>query len=177
MNLVFRILYFLSIIIFIQGCDENKYIPSKTDIDTKEQPDQQSWNPVVTFSDSGKVVAILKAGFIAYFSRIGLTKIDSGAIVDFYKDGKIVSTLTGKKGTVYDDTKNIEITDSVKVESEDGNTLVTQKLLWLNAEKKVTSEEYVKITTKNEIIEGIGFKSDQDLKNYEIYKVTGTFSK
>lgn len=175
--MVFRILIIFVFSLFITGCDENKYVPPKTDINANEQPDQQSWNPVVSFSDSGKVVAILKAGFIAYYSKKGLTLIDSGARVDFYNDGKIVSTLTGKRGVVFDDTKNIEISDSVKVESSEGNTLITEKLLWINATRKVTSEEYVKITTKTEVIEGIGFKSDQDLKNYEIYKVTGTFTK
>lgn len=78
---------------------------------------------------------------------------------------------------MFDDTKNIEMQDSVKIRSVEGNELITQKLLWTNKTRRVSSEDYVKITTAKEIIEGIGFESDQELKNYTIYKVTGTFSK
>lgn len=161
----------------LTGCGDSGYTPQKTDFSTADSPDQQSWNAVVSFSDSNQVIAILKAKYIAYYSQKGLTIIDSGAVVDFFKEGKNVSTLTGQKGTVFDDTKNIEMQDSVKIKSIEGNELITQKLLWTNKTRRVSSEEYVKITTAKEIIEGIGFESDQELKNYTIYKVTGTFSK
>lgn len=161
----------------ITSCGEGGYIPQKTDFTAGDSPDQQSWNATVSFSDSNQVIAILKAKYIAYYSQKGLTIIDSGAVVDFFKDGKNVSTLTGKRGVVHDDTKNIEMQDSVKIRSVEGNELITQKLLWTNKTRRVSSEEYVKITTAKEIIEGIGFESDQELKNYTIYKVTGTFSK
>jgi LPS export ABC transporter protein LptC len=163
--------------LFIIGCGDSGYAPQKTDFTAGDSPDQQSWNALVSFSDSNQVIAILKAKYIAYYSQKGLTVIDSGAVVDFFRDGKNVSTLTGKRGIVHDDTKNIEMQDSVKIRSVDGNELITPKLLWTNKTRRVSSEEYVKITTPKEIIEGIGFESDQELKNYTIYKVTGTFSK
>jgi LPS export ABC transporter protein LptC len=163
--------------LILQSCGEGGYAPQKTDFTAGDSPDQQSWNAIVSFSDSNQVIAILKAQYIAYYSQKGLTIIDSGAVVDFFKDGENVSTLTGKRGIVHDDTKNIEMQDSVKIKSVDGNELITPKLLWTNKTRRVSSEEYVKITTPKEIIEGIGFESDQDLKNYTIYKVTGTFSK
>ncbi|HEX2786777.1 MAG TPA: LPS export ABC transporter periplasmic protein LptC [Ignavibacteria bacterium] len=173
---VFFLLFILCGSIII-GCGEGGYIPQKTDFTAGDSPDQQSWNATVSFSDSNQVIAILKAKYIAYYSQKGLTIIDSGAVVDFFKEGKNVSTLTGKRGVVHDDTKNIEMQDSVKIRSVEGNELITQKLLWTNKTRRVSSEEYVKITTAKEIIEGIGFESDQELKNYTIYKVTGTFSK
>ncbi len=156
---------------------ENKFVPPKTSLNSEDIPEQESWNSSVAFSDSGKVKAILRAGHIMAFNKKGYTLIDSGARVDFYRDKVIVSTLTSKRGKIVEPSKNIEIYDSVVVVNNEGSILKTQKLFWDNQTQKVSTEEYVKIKTPKEEVEGIGFISDQNLKNYTIFKVTGTFSK
>lgn len=156
---------------------ESKVEPPRTDLKSGEIPDQESWKSSVTFSDSGNVKAILNAGHISVYNSKAYTLIDSGATVDFYKTGEKVSTLTGKRGKVLDATKDIEMYDSVVVVNKEGSVLKTSRLYWNNKLQKVSSDVYVKITTPKEDIEGIGFESDQNLKNYTIYKVTGVFSK
>jgi len=158
------------------SCD-NKFEPPKSNLNAEDTPDHQSWNSEVTFSDSGNIKAVLKAGEISVFSKRGYTLIDSGAVVDFYSKGEKVSTLTSMRGKILEPSKDIEIYDSVVVVSREGSTLRTNKLLWSNKTQRVSTDVYVKITTPKEEVEGIGFESDQMLKNYTIFKVTGTFSK
>jgi LPS export ABC transporter protein LptC len=155
---------------------ENKFIPPKFDLKSEDIPEQESWNSSVAFSDSGNVKAILRAGHIAVFNKKGYTLIDSGAKVDFYSNKELVSTLTSKRGKVLEPSKDIEIYDSVVVINKEGSILKTQKLLWNNKTQKVSTDLYVKIKTPKEEVEGIGFQSDQSLKNYTIFKVTGTFN-
>ncbi|MBN8571587.1 MAG: LPS export ABC transporter periplasmic protein LptC [Ignavibacteria bacterium] len=50
-------------------------------------------------------------------------------------------------------------------------------MLWKNKTQKVYSDVFVRITTPKEIIEGVGFESDQNLTNYKIYQVSGVFDK
>ena len=171
-----KILLLFLLVIFLTSCDE-KLEPPKTDINPLDIPDQESWNSTVSFSDSGNVVAILDAGYMGHFEGKGYIKIDSGAKVDFYKNGQVVSTLTGKHGLVLDSTKDIEILDSVVVINKEGSILKTEKLFWNNKEQRVYSDKFVSIKTPTEDIQGIGFESDQNLQNYRIYKVTGTFDK
>ncbi|MBS1514628.1 MAG: LPS export ABC transporter periplasmic protein LptC [Bacteroidetes bacterium] len=175
MQKIFYIVFFFLSVIFI-SC-ENKFEPPKSDLSSDNVPIQESWNSVVTFSDSGFVKAILKAGHISAYSDKGYTVIDSGAVVDFYKNGEIVSTLTGNRGRVEDNSKDIEIYDSVRVVNKTGSELKTSKLLWKNKTQKVYSDVFVKITTPKERVEGVGFESDQNLSNYKIYKVSGVFDK
>lgn len=163
-------------VIFLLSC-EDKFIPSQTYLNSDSSPVQESWNSSVVFSDSGNLKAVLTAGHISIYKNKMITKIDSNAKVEFYKDGIHVSTLTGKSGIVDDRTKDIEIYDSVYVVNNEGSELETQKLKWNNMTQKVTSDVYVKIKTPNEIVEGIGFESDQNLKNYRIFEVRGTFNK
>jgi LPS export ABC transporter protein LptC len=162
------------VLISLTGC-ENKFEPPKTHYKTEDLPTQESWNTSVAFSDSGNIKAVLKAHHIAVYNEKQYTDVDSGAIVDFYKNGIVVSTLSAKRGRVIDSTKNIEMYDSVVVVSTDGSVLKTEKLHWDNKQQKVSSDVAVKIKTPAESIEGIGFESDQGLKNYKIFKVTGTF--
>ena len=162
--------------LFMFAC-ENKFGPPKTDIKAEDIPEQESWNSSVAFSDSGSVKAVMNAGHISVYNKKGYTLIDSGATVDFFKNGEKVSTLTGRRGKILEPSKDIEILDSVVVINKEGSVLNTQKLIWNNKSQKVSTDVYVKIKTPKEDIEGIGFESDQNLKNYTIYKVTGVFSK
>ncbi len=172
---ILNIFFAVWILTLILSSCGDKFEPPKTHFKSGEIPDQESWNSKVIFSDSGNVKAILYANHISVYNDKGYTLVDSGATVDFYKDGMVVSTLTGKRGKVLDASKDIEIYDSVKVINKEGSILTTQKLHWDNKLQKVSSDVFVKIKTQKENIEGIGFESDQGLKNYKIYKVTGTF--
>ena len=170
------LIIFISSLFILSSC-ENKIEPTRTDLKSGEIPDQESWTSTVSFSDSGSVKAILKAGHISVYNSKAFTLIDSGAVVDFYKNGVKVSTLTGKRGKVLDATKDIEIYDRVVAVNNEGSILKTSKLFWNNKYQRISNDVYVKIITPKEEVEGIGFDSDQNLKDYTIYKVTGIFSK
>ena len=171
-------LLFLLLCSFFISCGSKKLEPTKTDlINTDSIPTQESFKTTVTFSDSGNVKAVLKAGRIRQYSKFNYTLLDSGATVDFYKFGVYSSTLTGKRGKIFDITKDVEVYDSVKVVSHDGANLTTKKLYWVNLTQKIKTDEFVHIKTKTDDIEGYGFESDQNLKNYVIYKVSGQVQK
>lgn len=176
-----RILFFNLIIasvftIILISC-EDKFTPSQTYQNSDTTPVQESWNSSVVFSDSGNVKAVLSAGHISVYKNKQITVIDSSAKVEFYKYGVLVSTLYGKSGMVDDRTKDIEIYDSVYVINNEGSELKTQKLKWNNKTQTVSSDVFVEIKTPTETVQGIGFESDQNLKNYKIFNVSGTFDK
>ncbi len=156
------------------SCGSEKIELQKTNLESTDSiPSQTSFDATVTFSDSGQVKAVLKAGRIRVFSKFNYTLIDSSAVVDFYKDGEHASTLTGKWGKIYDMTKDVEVYDSVKLVSDEGSILTTNKLYWINKTQRIKSDDYVHIVTKTDDIRGFGFEADQNLKNYVIYKVSG----
>lgn len=165
-------------ILFFSSCSSDKVAPFKSDfISSDSIPSQESFNSTVTFSDSGRVKAILKAGRIRVYSRFNYTLIDRDASVDFYKAGVYNSTLTGKRGKIYDATKDVEVYDSVRLVSTEGSVLTTNKLYWVNKTQKIKSDEFVHIVTKTDDIQGFGFEADQNLKNYVIRKVSGEVKK
>ena len=158
----------------LTGCEE-KLKPSVTNtLVGRDIPTQESWNTTITFTDSGKLVAILKAGHIASYAEKRYTLFDSNVVVDFFDEHeRHTSVMTAKTAKVDDFTQDLEAHGNVVVVSDSGTILKTEELFWSNYSKKVHTQAFVDITSPTEHIQGHGFESDRGLRNYTIFKVTG----
>ncbi|MBU2472150.1 MAG: LPS export ABC transporter periplasmic protein LptC, partial [Bacteroidetes bacterium] len=168
-------LSFLLLALSFLSCEE-KIKPAVTNTNYGQNvPVQESWNSRITFTQEGRLVAVVKSGHIAVYEDKRETILSEGVRVEFYNDtGERTSVLTSEKGKVFDATRDLEATENVVIVSDSSQTtLRTQKLSWTNSTKKIHSNEYVEIDAPNEKIRGLGFESDQNLQNYKIFRVTG----
>ena len=69
--------------------------------------------------------------------------------------------------------KNLMEAKKQSAKNVKGDLLETEHLIW-NEKEIVYTEEFVKITTKNEVIYGKGLVSNQDFTKYTIKKISGT---
>jgi LPS export ABC transporter protein LptC len=160
------------VLLLASGC-EDKIRPSMVPV-RNEIPSQESWRSRVVFTDSARVNAILWAGHISVFQTGRYTLLDDSVHVDFFNErGEHSSILTARRGKVNDQTRDFEAYDSVVVVSDSGTTLKTDRLFWNNSDKTVHTDAFVDILSPTEHIMGQGMVSDQGLKNYKIFKVTG----
>ena len=161
------------LILSIPGCEE-KMKPSVVALNQGVLPSQESWRSTVTFSDSAKVKAVLWAGHISVYSPSQYTLLDDSLHVDFYDElEKHSSLLTARRGKVDDRTQDFEAHEHVVVTSDSGTVLTTERLYWNNAKRQISTDAFVDIVSPKEHIMGQGMVSDQSLKNYKIFKVTG----
>jgi len=160
--------------IFIYGCTKEKVEPTvNVKMTAEEIPDQESWNSTIFFTDSGRTRAILTAGHLRVFSRSKETLLDSNIKLDFYNNDEIhTTTLTSKRGRVDEKTNNLYAIDSVVAVNDSGIVITSDEMMWRNKDRKIVSEKYVTIVSPKEKIEGYGFESDQNLRNYVIYNIT-----
>jgi LPS export ABC transporter protein LptC len=169
-----KVVVLLLISFVLISCDEEKIKPT---IDQSFQgdrlPAQESWNSTVFFTDSGKTKAILNAGHLQVFEDTKETLLDGGIKVDFYNEQEIkTTTLTSKRGRVDETTNDLFALDSVVAVNDSGVVLKSEEIVWRNKNRKITTEKFVTIESPEEIIQGYGFESDQQLKNYVIYNIT-----
>jgi LPS export ABC transporter protein LptC len=163
----------LLLLLSVGGCNE-RVRPPVASGSMQDVASQESWNSTITFTDSGRVTGILRAGHIAIFSEKKFTALDSGLTVDFFDDReRHTSVLTARRGQVNDVTHDFEAHGNVVVVSDSGTTLMTEDLYWTNYTHKIHSQAFVEITSPTEQIQGHGFESNQDLKHYIVFKVTG----
>jgi LPS export ABC transporter protein LptC len=155
------------------GCEE-KVRPAVAPGATTDIPSQESWNSTVTFTDSAHVRAVLWSGHISVYTPRQYTLLDESVRVDFYNEfEQHTSVLTAQRGKVNDQTRDFEAYDSVVVVSDSGTVLKTDRLFWTNATRLIHTDAYVEISSATEHIRGHGMESDQSLKNYRIFRVTG----
>jgi LPS export ABC transporter protein LptC len=166
-------LAFLLPALLIGGC-EDRLKTSVVPLPQTDIPSQESWRSTVIFSDSARVKAVLWAGHIASYDQSRVTMLSDSIHVDFFSaSGEHLSLLTARRGKVNDATQDFEAYDNVVVVSDSGTTLRTDRLFWTNAEQKIHTDAFVDITSPTERIMGHGLVSDQGLKNYRIFRVTG----
>jgi LPS export ABC transporter protein LptC len=161
--------------ILLTGCEEKVRPSVLSGVSSAQLPSQESWNSTITFTDSGVVKSIVNAGHIYAFDNSKITYMDSGVVVDFYdENGAHTSRLTSRKASVDEGTSNLEATGNVVVTSDSGTVVRTEKMFWTNATQLIHSPDFVHITSPTEDLKGTGFESDHNLRNYRIFKVTGT---
>jgi len=168
------IIFPIIIWLFIYGCTREKIEPTvNVQLTAEEIPDQESWNSTIFFTDSGRTRAILIAGHLRVFSKNKETLLDSNIKIDFYNNEEIhTTTLTSKRGRVDEKTNNLYAIDSVVAVNDSGIVITSDEMMWRNKDRKIVSEKYVTIVSPKEKIEGYGFESDQNLRNYIIYNIT-----
>ncbi len=169
----FRLILLAALVVGAPGCEE-KIRPDVIPLTQAEIPDQESWNSTVRFSDSARVKAVLWAGHIANFAGQKTTVLTDSIHVDFYNEEEVhTSVLTARRGKVNDQTQDFEAHENVVVHSDSGTVLRTDRLFWDNAGRKIHTDAFVDIASPTEHIMGHGMVSDQSLRNYRIFRVTG----
>ncbi len=167
--------YFFSLIAlaFLFSCSKEKIQPQvEKSIIQGEIPSNESWNSKMTFSDGGKIKAILYSNHIKMFDEQKFTLLE-GVKINFYnKEQKNTSWLSSIRGKVNDRTKDMYAIDSVVALNDSGTVLKTSELMWRNSDQKIITDKFVTITSPKEIIQGFGLESDQYLENYKIFNVT-----
>lgn len=98
-----------------------------------------------------------------------------GIKVNFYDaQGNIETVMTAKWATVQDGSSLMTARNDVVVVNKKGEKLNTEELIWDEQREQIYSNDFVKITTNDEIIMGNGLESNQTFTDYTIKHISGT---
>ena len=86
-------------------------------------------------------------------------EITKGLKVQFFNPfGSKESELTAQYAKIDEEKNLMEAKNTVKVKNENGDILETEHLIWNEKTEMVYTEDFVKITTKDEMIYGRRFR-------------------
>lgn len=140
-------------------------------------PSESGKEVEIIYSDSGRATARLSAPLLLHYTqntKEPYVELPKGVYVEFYdRSNKVKSILKADYAIRYEQTKKMEAKYKVEVINENGEKLNTEHLIWDEENRKIKSNDFVKITTKKEIIMGDGLEADQDFSEWEILKVKG----
>jgi len=141
-----------------------------------ELPAMSAYDMSILYTDSTYILLNLKAEEIQTYSNKEkpYTEFPQGIeVVYFTQYPDTNSMITANYAIRYDDKKYWEAKGNVVAKNTKGEVLNTEYMIWDEEKEIIYSDQYVKIITAEDIIEGVGFEADQSFTSWKITKVTG----
>jgi LPS export ABC transporter protein LptC len=159
-------------ILLTSACTSKKQPPVAGHSALADSADQVMYNARFNLTDQGLQRAHLESDTAYFFddnTRIELEKVHT---TFFTVTGAKNAVLTSERGTFNSRTNNMIARKNVVVVTEDGRRLTTPELLYSQQRNEISSDSAFVETEPTRRIEGIGFRSDPDMKNIRILKGT-----
>ena len=172
-----RLIIKLSILFVFCSC-ETDMVRIQQVTQNQNLPQETAYNIDIIYSENAILQARLKSPQLdRYESDNSYFELPKGMKITFYDNNKEQqSELTANYGVSYEKKEIMEARENVVVVNKKGEILNTEHLIWDKAKEKILSDEFVKITTKDEIIFGDSFEANQDFSRYKIFKIKGTIN-
>ncbi|MBS1763951.1 MAG: LPS export ABC transporter periplasmic protein LptC [Bacteroidetes bacterium] len=171
---VFKPLLYILSLLMMMSC-ENDIEKVNLITGKNNAPVESAEGLEILYSDSGIVKVKVKTPELNRFMQPKpVTELPKGVFVEFFNDQQqVTSTLTSKYALRDDADKTMEAKKDVVVVNVKGDKLETEYLKWDEKSGMISSPDFVKITTADEIIYGNGFESNQDFSRYRIFDIKG----
>ena len=97
-----------------------------------------------------------------------------GVRANFFTDaGALDGTLTSREGTYNTRTGIMEARGNVVVQTQDGRRLESPELRFLVNQNEIRSDSSFVLTRPGDRLTGVGFVSDPNLQNVQVFRATG----
>ncbi|MCX7930729.1 MAG: LPS export ABC transporter periplasmic protein LptC [Chlorobi bacterium] len=166
----------LFLLVVLCACDEELQ-PQRDLLPYDLLPSNTLYGTEIIFLDSIQTKALVRAGKVQWYPSQQLTLLDSGVYVEFFtRTGERAARLWCDSAKVENATNDMWAYGRVHVVSDSTLAqLQTRSLRWDSARRRLATNDYVRIERPGEIVEGgYGFESDENLRHYTIFRVTGS---
>jgi LPS export ABC transporter protein LptC len=162
---------------FLVGCkqtfDEYSHIPNITDYPMMSATDIDLYQ-----SQNGKKTLRIIAQTVNMFSfrEAPTTEFPDGIMIEFFDESGTVSSYLSANSAIYYEKENRwEAFGNIEAQNVEGAIFNTEYIEWNEKEELIKSDKAVKITDKDGIFFGRGFRSKQDFTDWTILHPTGDF--
>lgn len=167
----------MALILATASCKEEDKL-GKSNINPKGLPTLSTRNVATVISDSGytryKVVTPLwnvynevDTPYWDFPEGVYLRQLDHNL--------KVVSTVAADSAVYVPSKKIWELYGSVEIDQKDKAFFFSPRIFFDDRNKKIYSDTFIHIKTSTQILEGIGFESNQNMTKYRVLKPTGEF--
>jgi LPS export ABC transporter protein LptC len=172
-----RIIIFPMVSFLVLSCQNKNIEQIKAFSHPPGSPELTAENLDLLYSDSTIVRFRLKCPKLLLFQdeEEPYKEFPNGfQIEQFDRNRKITSCIKASYGKYFEKKGLWEAKQNVIAVTEKGDTLKTELLYWDEKKEIIYSDQFVKIIQKEQIITGIGFESDLQMKKWKIIQPKGT---
>jgi LPS export ABC transporter protein LptC len=163
-----RLLIALVAIAVTGACTSKKQPPVATRSPLADSADQIMYGASFILTDKGLSRAQMHGDTLYFFDDNTRVESENPHITFFTATGAKDAVLTALHGTSNTRTNNMVARKNVVVVSEDGRRLTTQELIYNQQKNEISSDSAFVLTEPDRRLEGVGFRSDPNMKNIQI---------
>lgn len=165
------------VVILFMSCKNNNIEQIKAFSHPPGSPEVVAENLNLQYSDSTIIRFKLQCPKLLIFQdeEEPYKEFPNGFKIEQYdRNKKITSSIEASYGKYFEKKELWEAKQNVIAVTEKGDSLKTELLYWDEKKEIIYSDQFVKIIQKEQIITGIGFESDMQMKKWKIIKPKGT---
>lgn len=153
------------------ACAEKKALPpARTGSPLADSADQVMFGAKFNLTNEGVHRARLTADTAYFFEDNTRVELEDVRTVFYNNVGAQDAVLTSRRGTYNTRLGNMVARQNVVVQSEDGRRLTTSELIYNQPRNEISSDSAFVLTEPNRRLEGIGFRSDPNMRNIRILR-------
>lgn len=155
----------------LTACAEKKTLPTaRTGSPLADSADQIMFGAKFNLTDKGLHRARLNADTAYFFDENTRVELENVHTTFFNGAGAQDAVLTSERGRYNTRVGQMVARGNVVVVSEDGRRLTTSELIYSQPANQISSDSAFVLTEPNRRLEGVGFRSDPNMKNIQILR-------
>lgn len=166
----------LAVIVLSSSCQSNTSEEIKAAVDEENFPSLSVHDLETAITDSGKIAyRFITPEMNQYDNREKpYTEFPQGLHLIVYNDQEEIDAQIKSQYAIYHEGEELwELQNNVEAVNFKNEVINTEQLFWDSRKHIIYSDEFIKITTDQEILTGYGFESDERLENYTIQRISG----
>ncbi|WP_158027283.1 LPS export ABC transporter periplasmic protein LptC [Labilibacter marinus] len=166
-----------AVLFFTLACTSNKPEEIKAIEANQNTPSLERVDFETFISDSGKVQYHVTTPLLLNYDKAEepYQEYPKGGHIITYDTAQIISSEIKCKYAIYTEKAAIwDLRNNVEAINSDGVIFNTEQLFWDHKNGDIYTEEFVKITTEDEIITGYGLTAKENMRKYNLKKMSGT---
>ena len=166
------------VLFFLFSCSDDK----KNVKASIEEPDSiaylSTYGVTTLISDSGRISYKIEAEewHIYEKRRPKHWAFEKGAYLEKYDDSlNIEATIKSDTAYFFSDMKLWKLIGNVDIKNQKNERFFTDLLFWDQETGEIYSDKFIKIEQEDQVTTGIGFRSNQELTNWQILSTEGIY--
>lgn len=171
----------LAIVVFIfqSSCQNDKRSVANAIESSDSLAVMSTYDVRTLISDSGRISYRIDAEEWLVFDKRNppYWAFEKGVYLEKYdREMNIEATIKCDTAYYFNEMKLWKLIGNVDIKNMKNEKFFTDLLFWNQEEKTIYSDEYIKIEQEDQITEGIGFISNQDLSEWQIKNTKGIYA-
>ena len=135
---------------------------------TENQATLETRDFVYTMRNKGKKEWELKSKFAKQYEENKRIELEPVELIAYDKEEKPTLILKADKGEIDLNTEDVMVAENIVITFSEKIKFTTEKLKWMAKEKKLITDEKIKLIKDNIIITGKGLEADREMERINI---------